>query len=125
MGFMPYGCKARVKHAETERALAAVERLDLDVEQAFGRALEDRAKRRKIYASLRQQPAVTLDGMRVGLHLNAAFLIDLTALEDLLDKIGDDIRNGRGANDVIGTVADAMRPPPPTVPRPSRSPSSR
>ena len=30
---------------------------------------------------LRDQPAVTLDGMRVGLHLNAAFLVDLAALE--------------------------------------------
>jgi phosphotransferase system enzyme I (PtsP) len=52
-----------------------------DVEQAFTHALEDRARQRRIYASLRDQPAVTLDGMRVGLHLNAAFLIDLAALE--------------------------------------------
>ena len=52
-----------------------------DVEAAFGRSLADRAERRKIYATLRDQPAVTQDGMRVGLHLNAAFLIDLAALE--------------------------------------------
>ena len=52
-----------------------------DVEQAFGRSLADRAKRQRIYATLRDQPAVTLDGMRVGLHLNAAFLVDLAALE--------------------------------------------
>ena len=52
-----------------------------DVELAFARSLADRAERRRIYASLRDQPAVTLDGMRVGLHLNAAFLIDLAALE--------------------------------------------
>jgi phosphotransferase system enzyme I (PtsP) len=52
-----------------------------DVEQAFGRSLADRAKRQQMYATLRDQPAVTLDGMRVGLHLNAAFLVDLAALE--------------------------------------------
>ena len=52
-----------------------------DVELAFAHSLADRAERRRIYASLRDQPAVTLDGMRIGLHLNAAFLIDLAALE--------------------------------------------
>ncbi|HEX5795375.1 MAG TPA: phosphoenolpyruvate--protein phosphotransferase, partial [Geminicoccaceae bacterium] len=52
-----------------------------DVELAFARSLADRAARRRTYASLRDQPATTLDGMRIGLHLNAAFLIDLAALE--------------------------------------------
>jgi phosphotransferase system enzyme I (PtsP) len=52
-----------------------------DVELAFARALADRAERRLVYAGLRDQPAVTADGIRVGLHLNAAFLIDLAALE--------------------------------------------
>ena len=52
-----------------------------DIEQAFGRSLAARAERQRIYATLRDQPAVTLDGMRVGLHLNAAFLVDLAALE--------------------------------------------
>ena len=52
-----------------------------DVEQAFGRSLAARAERLRIYATLRDQPAVTIDGMRVGLHLNAAFLVDLAALE--------------------------------------------
>ncbi len=52
-----------------------------DVEQAFARSLADRAERRRAYASLRDEPAVTLDGVRIGLHLNAAFLIDLAALD--------------------------------------------
>jgi phosphotransferase system enzyme I (PtsP) len=52
-----------------------------DVELAFARSLADRAERRKVYASLRDRPTATLDGMRVELHLNAAFLIDLAALE--------------------------------------------
>jgi phosphotransferase system, enzyme I, PtsP len=60
-----------------------------DVELAFARALADRAERRRIYATLRNEPAVTLDGMRVSLHLNAAFLIDLAALEQTgADGIG-------------------------------------
>ena len=52
-----------------------------DLEVAFTHALADRAERRRHYAELRDQPAVTLDGMRIGLHLNAAFLVDLAALE--------------------------------------------
>lgn len=52
-----------------------------DVELAFSKSLAARAERRRAYETLRDQPAVTLDGMRVGLHLNAAFLIDLAALE--------------------------------------------
>jgi phosphotransferase system enzyme I (PtsP) len=52
-----------------------------DVELAFARSLAARAERRRAYAALRDAPAVTRDGMRVGLYLNAAFLIDLVALE--------------------------------------------
>jgi phosphotransferase system enzyme I (PtsP) len=52
-----------------------------DVEQAFARSLAARDERRRAYAALRDEPAVTLDGMRIGLYLNAAFLIDLAALE--------------------------------------------
>ena len=52
-----------------------------DVELAFGQSIKARAERRRIYETLRDQPAVTLDGMRVGLHLNAGFLIDLAGLE--------------------------------------------
>ncbi|HLT01621.1 MAG TPA: phosphoenolpyruvate--protein phosphotransferase, partial [Geminicoccaceae bacterium] len=52
-----------------------------DVELAFARSLAARAERRRAYAALRDEPAVTQDGMRIGLYLNAAFLIDLVALE--------------------------------------------
>ncbi|MGH6905666.1 MAG: putative PEP-binding protein, partial [Geminicoccaceae bacterium] len=52
-----------------------------DVELAFARSLEARDERRRSYAALRDQPALTLDGMRIGLYLNAAFLVDLAALE--------------------------------------------
>jgi phosphotransferase system enzyme I (PtsP) len=52
-----------------------------DVELAFARSLEARDERRRSYAALRERPAVTLDGMRIGLYLNAAFLVDLAALE--------------------------------------------
>jgi len=52
-----------------------------DVELAFGRSLAARAERRRVYAALRDEPAVTRDGARVSLHLNAAFLIDLVQLE--------------------------------------------
>ncbi|MGI9436399.1 MAG: phosphoenolpyruvate-utilizing N-terminal domain-containing protein, partial [Geminicoccaceae bacterium] len=52
-----------------------------DVELAFAQSIKARAERRRVYETLRDQPAVTLDGMRVGLHLNAGFLIDLAGLE--------------------------------------------
>jgi len=52
-----------------------------DVELAFSKSLKARDERRRVYETLRDQPAVTLDGMRVGIHLNAGFLIDLAGLE--------------------------------------------
>jgi phosphotransferase system enzyme I (PtsP) len=52
-----------------------------DVELAFSQSIHARAERRRIYETLREHPAVTLDGIKVGLHLNAGFLIDLAALE--------------------------------------------
>ncbi|MDP8969046.1 MAG: phosphoenolpyruvate--protein phosphotransferase, partial [Actinomycetota bacterium] len=52
-----------------------------DVEQAFGHSLRARAERRRRYALLRDRPALTQDGMRVRLYLNAAFLIDMAHLE--------------------------------------------
>ncbi|MEM7021728.1 MAG: phosphoenolpyruvate--protein phosphotransferase [Pseudomonadota bacterium] len=52
-----------------------------DVEAAFARSIEAREARRRAYETLREQPTVTVDGIRVSLHLNAAFLIDLAALE--------------------------------------------
>jgi phosphotransferase system enzyme I (PtsP) len=60
-----------------------------DVEAAFARSIEAREARRRVYATLREQPAITLDGIRVSLHLNAAFLVDLAALESTgTDGIG-------------------------------------
>ncbi|HET6522454.1 MAG TPA: phosphoenolpyruvate--protein phosphotransferase [Geminicoccaceae bacterium] len=52
-----------------------------DVEQAFSHSLRVRAERRRRYAALRDRPAVTRDGMRVSLYLNAAFLVDLPHLD--------------------------------------------
>jgi phosphotransferase system enzyme I (PtsP) len=52
-----------------------------EVELAFAHSLAGRAERRRAYAALRDEPAVTADGMRVGLRLNAAFLVDLQQLE--------------------------------------------
>ncbi len=52
-----------------------------DVEAAFARSIEASEARRRTYATLRDQPSVTLDGIRISLHLNAAFLVDLAALE--------------------------------------------
>ena len=52
-----------------------------DVEAAFAESIAARAERRRAYAALREEPAVTRDGMRIGLHLNAAFLVDLTQLD--------------------------------------------
>jgi phosphotransferase system, enzyme I, PtsP len=52
-----------------------------DVELAFARSIEARDERRRSYAALRDQPALSADGMRIGLYLNAAFLVDLAALE--------------------------------------------
>ena len=38
-----------------------------DVELAFARSLAAHAERRRAYAALRGEPAVTRDGMRIGL----------------------------------------------------------
>ena len=56
-------------------------RVGEDVELAFARSIEAREERRRAYATLRELPTTTLDGIRASLHLNAAFLIDLAALE--------------------------------------------
>ena len=53
-----------------------------DVQQAFERRLNDRLGERQRYASLRDLPAETLDGVRVELQLNSGLLIDLPYLEE-------------------------------------------
>ncbi|MDX1540748.1 MAG: putative PEP-binding protein, partial [Geminicoccaceae bacterium] len=52
-----------------------------DVELAFANSLAARAERRRMFEELRARPSLTRDGIRVRLHLNAAFLIDLAHLE--------------------------------------------
>lgn len=52
-----------------------------DVEHMFARSLRSRAERRRVYAERRDDPAVTQDGIRIRLMLNAAFLIDLSQLD--------------------------------------------
>ena len=48
-----------------------------DVEAAYAEKARLRARRQEQYRSLRDLPAVTLDGVEVGLHMNAGLLLDL------------------------------------------------
>ncbi len=60
-----------------------------DVEQVFARSLEARQAARARIRELRHLPSVSRDGIAVGLSLNAAFLMDLDALNDTAaDGIG-------------------------------------
>ncbi|MHA1568725.1 MAG: phosphoenolpyruvate--protein phosphotransferase [Alphaproteobacteria bacterium] len=60
-----------------------------DIQQAFGESMAARARRRAEFAALRDLPAVTRDGMRVGLNINAGLLIDLQALDEFdADGVG-------------------------------------
>lgn len=52
-----------------------------DVLQAFQNAMRTRREHRRIYEQVRALPAVTLDGIAVGLSINAAFLIDFAEME--------------------------------------------
>lgn len=51
-----------------------------DVLQAFARTVQARNERRRQLAALKDQPAVTRDGIEIWLGINAAFLADLPAL---------------------------------------------
>jgi len=51
-----------------------------EAREAFERATRDRAARAAGYAQLRDLPAVTRDGVRISLNLNAGLLIDLAQL---------------------------------------------
>ncbi|MCX5514496.1 phosphoenolpyruvate--protein phosphotransferase [Kaistia algarum] len=53
-----------------------------DVEIAYGEKVKFRAKRQAQYRLLRNKPAVTRDGVRIGLHMNAGLLVDLPHLEE-------------------------------------------
>lgn len=53
-----------------------------EVSEAYTERRETLAKRYRTYARLREEPAVTRDGERVELHLNAGLLVELTSLAD-------------------------------------------
>jgi len=60
-----------------------------DVEETVAVSLRAREERRAIYARLRDRPAVTLDGHRIGLQINAGLLIDMQHLvESGADGVG-------------------------------------
>jgi phosphotransferase system enzyme I (PtsP) len=53
-----------------------------DILQAIEANLQMRRARKETYAAIRSEPAETLDGVRVALHLNAGLQIDLPHLDD-------------------------------------------
>ncbi|MBN9026480.1 MULTISPECIES: phosphoenolpyruvate--protein phosphotransferase [Kaistia] len=53
-----------------------------DVEAAYGEKVKFRAKRQAQYRLLRNKPAVTQDGHRVSLNMNAGLLVDLPHLAE-------------------------------------------
>jgi phosphotransferase system enzyme I (PtsP) len=54
----------------------------LDVESAYAEKVRFRARRQEQYRLIRDRPAVTLDGHRIGLHMNAGLLVDLPHLAE-------------------------------------------
>lgn len=60
-----------------------------DIQQAFAENIRVRAVRRQAYAALRNEPALTIDGARVSLNINAGLEIDVAHLDDTgADGIG-------------------------------------
>ncbi|WP_375454330.1 phosphoenolpyruvate--protein phosphotransferase [uncultured Methylobacterium sp.] len=53
-----------------------------EIEAAYAEMVRVRAKRQEQYRALRDVPAITRDGARIGLHLNAGLLVDLTHLAE-------------------------------------------
>ncbi len=53
-----------------------------DVRDAYAEKARLRARRQEQYRALRDQPAVTRDGARISLQMNAGLLIDLPGLEE-------------------------------------------
>ena len=49
---------------------------------AFSDKVRFRARRQKQYEALRDVPALTKDGVRIGLHMNAGLLVDMPHLEE-------------------------------------------
>ncbi|MAS45087.1 MAG: phosphoenolpyruvate--protein phosphotransferase [Rhodobacteraceae bacterium] len=56
-------------------------RPDDTIHGAFREKLDMRAQAMEAWRALRDEPALTLDGQRVGLHMNAGLLTDLPSLE--------------------------------------------
>ncbi len=60
-----------------------------DVQQAFAAAIRVRGERRAGYAALRDQPAVTRDGVRIEVAINAGLLLDMAHLHEFgADGVG-------------------------------------
>ena len=53
-----------------------------EVEAAYAEKARMRARRQDQYRALRDTPATTLDGVAIGLHMNAGLLIDVPHLEE-------------------------------------------
>ncbi|MBT5049940.1 MAG: phosphoenolpyruvate--protein phosphotransferase [Rhodospirillaceae bacterium] len=60
-----------------------------DIQQMVAETIRAKEERRLVYAAMRTEPAVTRDGVRISLNLNAGLLIDVQQLEDTgADGIG-------------------------------------
>jgi len=60
-----------------------------EIQQHFAASAKAREKKKAAYAQLRDKPAVTLDGERIKLNINAGLLIDMPHLHELgADGIG-------------------------------------
>ena len=60
-----------------------------DVVSAYGESMKLRAAKQAEYAALREEKAITLDGVEISLHMNAGLLVDLPHLEETgADGIG-------------------------------------
>jgi len=53
-----------------------------DVQAAFAQSMAAAARRREAYAALRDEPAVTRDGVAISLNINAGLLVDVQHLDD-------------------------------------------
>jgi phosphotransferase system, enzyme I, PtsP len=59
---------------------AVLTRPRADIQQSVATAVADRTRRRALYEALRDEPAVTRDGVEIKLMLNAGLLLDLDQL---------------------------------------------
>ena len=60
-----------------------------EIIELYTAAMEARSKQKATYAAIKNQPAVTKDGEKVSLHINAGFLLDMQGLADTnADGIG-------------------------------------